>query len=333
MTAPANQDDKERSRRLEAALDAAGLQPLGTPLGVVSYSNDTYLVDDRRYGEAVLRICYRGDIERLPREAMVGRELPPEVGYPGVLGSGEAVAGGHRLTWSLARRLRGATMLEAWPELAEPERRRAARSTACALHALHAWRPPDRLIHALSWPAPETLTTREDVIGATIHPVPIVRVRVLINELSAVEGVDRSLVTAASAAIEQLGHLAPAFDDPSTTNLVHGDMQLSNIWLNDHGEAGLIDLEWMRFAPPWVDLARVQDNADADASEGLTMHAELLEWLREDYPELFAVDHLDDRIRFLCLAFFVRQALIQPPPSPDVPLAPDHPLRLLEQLV
>jgi aminoglycoside phosphotransferase (APT) family kinase protein len=189
------------------------------------------------------------------------------------------------------------------------------------------------LIAGLSWPIPEELTTRELVIGASIHPLPIARVRRLIAELAEVEGVDGSLVTAASAAIERLCHLAPTFDDPSTSNLVHGDLQLSNIWWNDEGKAGLIDLEWIRFAPAWVDLARLQDNADADAAEGLTMHAEVIGWLREEYPDLFGVDRLKDRIRFLCLAFFVRQALIQPPPSPPAPLAPDHPLRLLEQLV
>ncbi len=336
MTAPetpVDKDQKDRSRRLETVLGAAGLQPLGPPSGVVSYSNDTFLLDDRRYGEAVLRICYRGDIDRLPREATVGRAIPPEVGYPEVLGSGEAFIGNYRLTWSLARRLRGSTLLEAWPVLPESERRRAARSTARVLRALHAWRPPDRLIAGLSWPAPEELTTRERVIGASIHPVPIERVRLLIAELAAVEGVDGSLVAAASAAIERLRDRAPAFDDPGTSNLIHGDLQLSNIWWNDHGEAGLIDLEWTRFAPAWVDLARLRDNADADATGGLTMHAELLGWLREDYPELFTVDRLDDRIRFLCLAFFVRQALIYPIQASSESVPSDHPLRLLASLV
>ena len=333
MTHSLFQDDDERSRRLEAVLESAGLQPLGPMTGVESYSNDTWMLDDRRFGAAVLRICYRGDVDRLPREATVGRAIPPGVGYPAVLGSGETSMGEHRLTWSLARRLRGSTLLEAWPALPDRERRQAARSTARALRALHAWRPPDWLIARLSWPVPEELTTRERVIGASIHPVPIARARHLVAELAGVEGVDGALVTAASAAIERLGHLAPSVDDPSTSNFVHGDLQLSNIWRNEDAEVGLIDLEWMRFAPAWVDLARLRDNADAEAAEGLTMHAELLEWLREDYPELFAIDRLEDRIRFLCIAFFVRDALIYPAPVPSEPLARDHPLRLLEHLV
>lgn len=325
--------DDDRSGRLDAVLKAAGLQPLGPPSGVESHSNDTWLIDDRRFDAAVLRICYRGDVDRLPREATIGRAVPTAVGYPAVLGSGETSVGDHRLTWSLARRLRGTTLLETWSGLSDAARRRAARSFAGALRAFHAWRPPAWLIADLSWPSSDELTTPERVIGATMHPLPIVRVRHLIEALSGVEGVDQSLVTAVSRIIERLGHLAPGFDDPSVGNLVHGDLQLSNIWLNEHGEAGLIDLEWVRFAPAWVDLARLLDNAAADAAEGLIRHGELLGWLREDYPELFDIDHLDDRLRFLCLAFQVRQALIWAAPSPPQRIAADHPLRMLERLV
>lgn len=325
--------DADRSWRLETVLRAGGLQPRQPPSGVESHSNDTWLIDDRAIGALVLRICYRGDVDRLLREATIGRAVPPEVGYAGVLGSGETSVGGHRLTWSLSRRLWGSTLLEAWPVLPEAGRRRAACSTARALRVFHMWRPAERLIAGLSWPASDALNAPERVIGATMHPLPIGRVRRLIGELSGIEGVDRSLVMAVSQTIERLRHLAPGFDDPSIANLVHGDLQLSNVWWNDHGEAGLIDLEWLRFAPAWVDLARLRDNAEADATEGLHAHAELLGWLREDYPELFDVDRLDDRLRFLCLAFQVRQALIWPTPSPAEELAADHPLRMLERLV
>lgn len=325
--------DIDRSRRLAAVLRTTGLQPVRPPSGIESHSNDTYLLDDRTLGASVLRICYRGDVERLLREAAVARVIPPDVGYPGVLGSGETSVGDHRLTWSLTRRLRGSTLLDAWSVLPESGRRRAARSTARALRAFHAWRPAGRPIAGLSWPTSDALTTSERLIGATMHPVPIVRVRHLIEALSRVEGVDRSLVSTVSRTIERLRHLAPEFDDPSIGGFVHGDLQLGNIWWNDQGEACLIDLEWVRFAPPWVDLARLRDNAEADAAEGLDAHSELLGWLREDYPELFDVDRLDDRLRFLCLAFQVRQALIWPRPSPSEPLAADHPLRMLERLV
>lgn len=323
----------DRSRRLEAVLVAAGLTPVGPPVIVESHSNDTYILDDRRFSASVLRICYRGDVERLLREAAVGRALPAAIGYPEVLGSGAVTLAGQRLTWSLTRRLTGTTLLDAWPSLSGVGRRNAARSVMHALRALHNWRPPDSLVADLSWPASGSLKTPTEVIGASMHPLPIERVHVLISALSRSEHVDPALILAASRTIARLRQLAPAVDDPATGGLIHGDMQLSNIWWNDRSEAGLIDLEWIRFAPPWVDLARIRDNADADATQGIEAHRDLLEWLRIDYPELFDVPDFDDRIRLLCLVFQVRQSLIWPVPSSGEEIAPDHPLRMIERLV
>jgi len=323
----------EQSRRLESVAKVAGLSLAGSFDVVESYSNDTWLFDHRRFGPSVLRVCYRGDPGRLLREAAVGRALPPSIGYPEVLDAGEALIDGQRLTWSLTRRLTGTTLLDAWPDLSASGRRDAARSFADALRALHTWRVPASLVASLSFPMSDTLHTSTDVIGASMHPLPVERVRMLLDALSRVEGVDSALVQAAARTIDRLRYLAPAVDDPAIGGLIHGDLQMSNIWWNDHGEAGLIDLEWVRFAPPWVDLARLRDNADADAIDGLDTHGELLEWMREDYPELFDVDRLDDRLRFLCLTFQVRQALIWPKPSSAEPIAADHPLRMLERLV
>lgn len=322
--------DGDRARRLHVVLRASGLQPVRPPSGVESYSNDTYLIEDPIHGASVLRICYRGDVDRLPREAVIGRHLPPEVGYPDVLGSGETSTSDMRLTWSLTRQLSGSTLMDAWPELSSDERRQAARSTSHALRAFHMWRPPNELSSSLAWPSPAALTTPELLIGASIHPLPIERAGQLIDELRTRVGVEGAMVDAVERAIERLGHLAPVLDDPSIGGLIHGDLQLSNIWLSDRGEAGLIDLEWARFAPAWMDVARLRDNADA--AEGFDAHGAFVGWLEEEYPDLFAIDRFDDRIRLLCLVFQVRQALISPP-VPGMPLAVDHPIRMLERLV
>lgn len=319
--------------RLRAVLLASGLNPRRPPAGVESHSNDTYLIDDPVHGSSVLRICYRGDVGRLLREAAIGGHLPPEVGYPAVLGAGETFVSGWRLTWSLTRQLRGSTLRDAWPELSGEERRRATHATSRALRTLHAWRPDREVIAALEWPSPGTLTTPDLVIGASLHPLPMERAGVLIDALARRSDVDRALVGAARDAIGRLGHLAPPLDDPAPGELIHGDLHLSNIWWSDRGEAGLIDLEWVRFAPAWVDLARLQENADADLAEGSTAHRDFMGWLEEDYPRLFAADRLADRIRLCCLVFQVRQALIWSPLPSNRAIQLDHPLRMLERLV
>lgn len=319
--------------RLSTVLLASGLRPTGPPVGVESHSNDTYLIDDPVHGASVLRICYRGDVERLVREAAIGRHLPPGVGYPEILSSGRADANDWPLTWTITRQLRGSTLMEAWPRLSVEERRRAVHATSDVLRALHAWRPGREVIAALAWPSPDTLITPELVIGASILPLPLARARVLINALATRSDVDRALIDAAGDAIARLAHLAPALDDPAPGEVIHGDLHLSNIWWSDRGEVGLIDLEWVRFAPPWVDLARLRENADADLAVGSTAHVEVVRWLEEHNPRLFAVDQLDDRLRLCCLVFQVRQALIWGPVTPGNTIAPDHPLRMLERLV
>lgn len=141
------------------------------------------------------------------------------------------------------------------------------------------------------------------------------------------------MIDAVEREIQRLGHLAPILDDPSSIGgLIHGDLQLSNIWLDECGEARLIDLEWARFAPAWMDVARLRDNADTDAARGLDVHGAFIGRLEEEYPSLVAIDRFDDRIRLVCLVFQVRQALISPP-VPGMPLAADHPIRILEHMV
>lgn len=223
--------------------------------------------------------------------------------------------------------------MDAWPGLSKAERRRAARSASDALRALRTWHPSDALSSSLTWPSTAELTTPELVIGASIHPVPIERASLLIDELRMRDGIDRAMVDASRSAIERLGHLAPVADDPLIGGLIHGDLHLSNIWWSDCGQAELIDFEWVRFAAAWMELARLRENADADEAEGLDAHIEFMGWLEEDYPELFAVDQLGDRIRLLCLAFQVRQSLIWPPPASESDMVADHPLRMLQRLL
>ena len=139
--------------RFEALVRGADLDLVGEPELVTSHSNDAWYVRSASAGDAVLRVCWIGDRERLLREAAVGRVLPHEVGYPSVLASGaltldetvggEALdgdaVGGEPLTWMLSRRLEGTTLRTVWLELDPGQRdpraarRRAARSGSARL--------------------------------------------------------------------------------------------------------------------------------------------------------------------------------------------------------
>lgn len=335
MSSPSGPGTGSEEERLALALADAGLRPRATPQLVLSWSNDAWLVEDERLGSVVLRICWRGDRARLLREAALGAALPPAARYPAVLGAGTVPQAA--LTWALTRRLAGESLAKGWPALDGPGRDAAGRAVAEVLRALHRFRPPADLAARLR---PTPLSTRPDVdevVGRAMSPWPD-GVRVLLAAAPR-WGLVPPLLTEVRRLLERDGPLGPDVDARSAT-VVHGDLHLENLWSEQGRVTGLLDLEWVRPAPPWVDLARLADEADVDAWEGPRGHAELLAGLRRWYPELFAVDRLAVRLRLVRVAYQLRQLATWPAPAPleggaegSDPAPPDHPLRQLAALV
>ena len=317
----------DASRTRFAALVAeAGLDLVGGPELMTSHSNDTWYVRSTSAGEAVLRVCWIGDRERMLREAAVGRALPREVGYPEVLASGALTVGGEPVTWMISRRLAGSTLRTVWPELDERQRDRALHEVARPLRALHAWCPPAAVAARLGPPAPSIEPAT--IIGSTILPLPLDRVRHLVAPAADRAGEHRAVVEESWGWLVGHADLLPRLDDPADA-VTHGDLHLDNIWWDGERVTGLLDLEWVRRGPPWIDLVSVRDNALA-GDEFSEPHQRLLDTLRAEVPGLEA----PDLVRWLTvveLAFQLRQILVWPPPGPDP--AVDHPIRLLRRLL
>lgn len=317
----------DASRTRFAALVAeAGLDLVGGPELMTSHSNDTWYVRSTSAGEAVLRVCWIGDRERMLREAAVGRALPREVGYPEVLASGALTVGGEPVTWMISRRLAGSTLRTVWPELDERQRDRALHEVARPLRALHAWCPPAAVAARLGPPAPSIETAT--IIGSTILPLPLDRVRHLVAPAADRAGEHRAVVEESWGWLVGQADLLPRLDDPADA-ITHGDLHLDNIWWDGERVTGLLDLEWVRWGPPWIDLVSVRDNALA-GDEFSEPHQRLLDTLRAEVPGLEAPD-LVRRLTVVELAFQLRQSLVWPPPGPDP--AVDHPIRLLRRLL
>ncbi|HEY5357755.1 MAG TPA: hypothetical protein VIJ82_08695 [Streptosporangiaceae bacterium] len=102
---------------------------LGGAILVESWSNDTWMT-----GRFVLRVCWRGDRERLLREWALLASLPHAV----ALTAGRA----GDLTWLVLERLAGERLDLAWPRLTGRLRQEAVISLGTALGALHQWAPP-----------------------------------------------------------------------------------------------------------------------------------------------------------------------------------------------
>lgn len=312
--------------RFRALIRAADLDLVGEPEMVISYSNDAWYVRSASAGAAVLRVCWIGDRERLLREAAVGRVLPAEVGYPEVLASGALPVGGEPITWMLSRRLQGSTLRTVWPELDPGQRERALVDVARPLRALHAWRPPAEVAALLAPPPPSD--DPSTIIGRSILPLPLDRVRHLVRPAADRAGEHRAVVDESWAWLVEHADLLPRLDDP-TDVITHGDLHLDNVWWDGRRVTGLLDLEWVRWAPAWTDLVPVRDNALA-GDEGSPAHAALLASLVAELPEL-RVPHLKERLTAVELAFQLRQLLVWPAPGSQP--AVDHPIRLLERLL
>lgn len=312
--------------RFRALVQAGALDPVGEPELITSYSNDTWYVRSASAGDVVLRVCWIGDRERLLREAAVGRALPAEVGYPEVLRSGALTVDGEAISWMTSRRLSGTTLRRAWPELTEQQRSRALRDVAGPLRSLHSWCPPADVAARLGPPTPSA--DLQTIIGTTIVPLPLERVRHLVAPAGDRAPEHRAVIEEAWGWLIDHADLLPRLDDPAGA-ITHGDLHLDNIWWDGERVAGLLDLEWVRRGPPWLDLVSVRDNALA-GDEFSEPHQRLLDTLRAEVPELEAPDVVQ-RLTVVELAFQLRQILVWPPPGPDPAI--DHPVRLLRRLL
>lgn len=254
--------------RLELVLGASALFPTDQPSPVPSDSNEVWLIHDRRHGDVVLRIGWRGDTSRLMREGAVARAIPTAVGYPAMISFGRVP--GTDLTWTLTRRLVGEPLSEAWPRLDHRTRSQACEQVATRVMVLHRWRPPPHLFPVLALPPVGPDTAAATVIGRSINPLPD-GIPALVRELRK-SGHPIALVERAVALLDRDKAVWPRWDAPSTA-VVHGDLHLGNVWWDGTDVTGLFDLEWVRAAPPYAELARVKDNADADDALGLERHS------------------------------------------------------------
>jgi aminoglycoside phosphotransferase (APT) family kinase protein len=319
--------------RLDALLRTDAVALAGDPTLRESYSNDTWLARTADGEDVVLRVCWIGDRRRLLREAAVGARLPPEVGYPTVLDSGTLRYDGETITWMVSRRLAGTSLIRAWPDLDRRRRDQALRGVLAPLRALHGWRPPAEL---LGWFTPPPPTDDPDaVVGSTLIPLPLDRVRLLLAPAITRAPEHRPVLEEAWHWLVENADAVPRLDELATGVVAHGDLHLDNVWWDGERVAGLLDLEWTRLGPPWLDLAQIRDNAvlageDTPDTVSDEAHAQLLAIATAGEPWA-GVPDLVRRLTTVELAHQLRQVLVWGPPGAEPGV--DHPVRQLRRLL
>ncbi|HEY6315465.1 MAG TPA: phosphotransferase [Streptosporangiaceae bacterium] len=267
-----------------------------------SWSNDTWLTSG-----SVLRVCWRGDRQRLLREGMLLESLPSLVPHAAVLATGCTEG----LTWMVARRIPGERLDLVWPRLSGRERRDAVVSLAGALKALHEWEPSSMISAELQQAASAAPVTPDDVVGSGIMPLPVPRLLPLLDWLEEQPGMDGDLAGRVRTRVEDLRPLVAdaEFEDGV---VVHGDASYANMLWHQGRLAALLDLEWARLGPPDLEFATILgDDPDIQAGgfSSAVSAAEVpaLAWLRAGYPELFDRKHLTERVWLYDLCFRIRQ--------------------------
>jgi hypothetical protein len=319
----------EDFRREEERVARERLVALMPELPRLDWHRAQFLVSDSneiwRIGDVVLRVCWRGDRQRLLLDAEIARVLPAAVRAPEVLDRGTI----GDVTWQLTRYVEGRAPDDDFLDLDPTRLQAATEDLAARLRALHAWRPPPSV--ASLFEAREV--PRPNEVGVNLLTLPVARTMTLFGPASRLPYLDPELLRAVERRIDALASLDP-FATTDGRAVVHGDAHFWNTIVDNQGIAALLDYEWCRFSPIdaelpiWLHVLRQQRMRRPDRElPPIPM------WLRDAYPEMFAFSDLEGRLWLYALVFHLHGVLVWPPDAPERDLVASHHVHALRELV
>ena len=299
-------DEEVARQRLGRVARRLGLSTTGEESLLDGASNDTWLL-----GNKVLRVCWRGDLDRVAREAALIASLPAEIPAPRPLEYGRDA----ELSWLLMPRLPGTPLAEVWPTTSG--RRGYVRELGELVRGLHAWEPPPQVRAMIEAGAP---SDADDAVGITgKRLIPLAR-----GEQSRLVEYVRTLPFVPGELLDAVVERWPAVLAVEPNVLLHGDLSPGNVLVADGRISGLLDWEWAWFGP------RGTESTLPAWWARCTGHREFVDRLVEECPELAA----SPEQRWVYLAAFALRCVVHwPPDRPERELYPDHPLLLLRELV
>jgi aminoglycoside phosphotransferase (APT) family kinase protein len=297
-------DDEVARQRLARVAATLGLSTTGDESRLDGASNDTWLL-----GEQVLRVCWRGDLDRLAREAALLDALPTDIPAPRPLACGRD----DDLSWLLMPRMPGRSLAQAWPTAGHEH----VRELVELVRALHVWQPPADLRTLLESAAPNDTDDALAITGKRL--IPLARNQ----QLCLIEYV-RTLPYVPGELLDAVAERLPEQRDTEPNVLLHGDLSPGNVLVHEGRISALLDWEWAWFGP------RFTESTLPIWWARYSGHEEYVAWLIEEYPELAA----NPQQRWMCLAAFALRCVVHwPPDRPETQLYRDHPLLLLRELV
>lgn len=196
--------------------------------------------------------------------------------------------------WIISERSAGEPLAAAWSDMQEGERRAALRQLALALRALH------NLLLPADYANPWIARALAEPVAGDLYLIEPIDYPVLYRCLAEAGRVPAPLLQACDQYIRRCLNL---FDEDRTC-LIHGDIHFSNlIW--DGETLCVLDWELATTGAPDRDLQMlIEFVAEPDVVNTANVSntllkddvAQVLVWLREDYPELFAHPELNERL-------------------------------------
>lgn len=222
-------------------------------------------------------------------ELLAGSEVP----HARHIAHGEGPDG----PWYISARLPGRTLHDVWPTADLSTRKAMIESLGAALHALHRVAVPPNLMPP--WLA-DALAGKP---RAAFHPPVVGAALQQVEDVRRLPDHDSRLIADVAEWIQERLVLF-ATDVPV---LVHGDVHGSNVIVDEGHVTGLIDFAEALADPADVELdtilrwcARAREYPSTPDQQGLDSATltEIPGWLHAAYPELFAHEHLRERLRF-----------------------------------
>ena len=311
-------DEVVARQRLLRVAGLTGLSLTGDEVFVESGSNDTWLLPD-----TVLRVCYRGDVDRLVREAELALVLPDGIPGPRVLDSGHADG----LSWMLVERHHATSLWHAWQSEPAPVLGDYVRQLAAIMRRLHDWQPPAAILERYrAAEVAETETNPIRVAASTLTPLAAPLLHRLIEYARTRPYVDEAVLDRIALRLNALPCLPI---DRSADVLLHADCTPANVLIRDGRIIALLDFEWARLGPRDVELTLPAFWAWVDDQRPENGRPAIVPWLTEAYPALAASD---ERLWLYRTGFALRGLIHWPPYAPELELPRFHPLRQLRAL-
>jgi aminoglycoside phosphotransferase (APT) family kinase protein len=271
---------------LSRVLAAAGLHDTGSFVATPGWVNRVWVGDELvvRLSDGQLRDSF------LHEARVVGLLTGTAVPHARCIGTGTGPDG----TWYISERVPGRTLHQVWHELTPTDRREVVTALGAAIRALHQVDVPIDLKPA--WLSDALTFEPRSTDHARLEAV------LWLDELAALlPGMDRGVITSAHSWLAERRDLSVG----DARVLVHADLHPSNVMVDGTKISGLIDFECARAQPADAELnrllfwcARPEDVPPVPGEPGLdplTLR-DVPSWLRDAYPQPFAVPNLRERL-------------------------------------